>query len=101
MDVVITKNKLIRNIAKQTSQSIDEAKSFYNSLEDTIFDLLSSVNEKQNIYIKLFNGINLEGKYIPEKTKKNNLTGEVVLIESRIKPNVKITRRYCENLNKQ
>lgn len=101
MDVVITKNKLIRNIAKQTGKSVDETKNLYNSLEDTVFDLLSSVNEKQNIYIKLFNGINLEGKYIPEKTKKNNLTGEVVLIESRIKPDVKITRRYCENLNKQ
>ena len=60
---------------------------------------MSSTNENQDVCIRLFEGISLDGKYIPEKTKKNNLTGEVGLIHSKIKPKFNITRSYSEKLN--
>ena len=34
-----------------------------------------------------------------EKAKKNNLTGQVSLVESKVKPKFNITRSYCEKLN--
>lgn len=95
----VTKENIIKEIAKQTNNNISDTKTFYNALEDYIFNLLYSVNKKQDICIRLFEGISLDGTYIPEKIKKNNLTSETVLVESKIKPKFNITRSYCEKLN--
>lgn len=99
MKVIKTKENLIKEIAKQTNNNICDTKVFYNALESVIFNLLSSVDKNQDVCIRLFEGISLDGKYIPEKTKKNNLTGEASFVESRIKPKFNITRSYCEKLN--
>lgn len=96
---VIKKEKLIRDIARQTNNNIADVKIFYNTLESTIFNILSSVNMDEDVCIKLFEGVNLEGKYTSEKTKKNNLTGETHFVQSKIKPKFNITRSYCEKLN--
>ena len=96
---VITKDSLIRNIARNSNQKISDTKDFYDTLESIIFDTLSSVNKNQDVCIRLFEGISLDGIYIPEKTKKNNLTGEVSLVKSKIKPKFNITRSYCKKLN--
>lgn len=97
--IKITKENLIRNIAKETNKNISDVREVYNSLENLIFDILVSVEMNGDISIKLFEGISLDGTYISEKTKKNNLTGEVNLVESKIKPKFNITRSYCEKLN--
>ena len=99
--IKITKETLIRDIARQTNKSVGDVKDVYNVLEKTIFDILSSVDVNGDISIRLFEGISLDGTYIPEKTKQNNLTGEVSLVESKIKPKFNITRSYCEKLNNQ
>lgn len=97
--IVITKENLIRDISKQTNKNIGDVKEVYNVLEKTIFDILSSVEVNGDISIRLFEGISLDGIYVSEKTKKNNLTGELNLVESKIKPKFNITRSYCEKLN--
>lgn len=97
--IKITKECLIRDIAKQTNKNISDIKEVYNALEKTIFDILSSVDVNGDISIRLFEGISLDGFYIPEKTKKNNLTGELNLVKGKIKPKFNITRSYCEKLN--
>lgn len=97
--IVITKESLIRNIAKYTNNNIYDVREIYNALENIIFETLCSVNEEQEICIRLFEGISLDGKYISEKTKRNNLTGKVSFVESKIKPKFNITRNYCEKLN--
>lgn len=97
--IKITKENLIRDIAKQTNKNIGDVKDVYNTLEKTIFEILSSVDINGDISIRLFEGISLDGIYISEKTKQNNLTGEVSFVESKIKPKFNITRSYCEKLN--
>ena len=96
---IITKENFIRHIAKEANKTIVETKEFYNALEDVIFGLLSSVNEEKDLRIKMFEGISLDGKYVSEKEKKNNLTGEISFVNNKIKPKFKITRSYCEKLN--
>jgi nucleoid DNA-binding protein len=96
---IVTKDSLIRAIAKQSKNNLLDTKDFYNAFENVIFDILSSVNEEQDMYIKLFEGISLEGNYMEEKMKKNNFTGKVSLVPSKIKPKFNITRNYCEKLN--
>lgn len=97
--IKITKESIIKDIVKQTNQNIADVKEIYNALEDAIFEKLVSVEENRNVRIKLFEGISLDGCYVPEKTKKNNLTGKTEFVESKIKPKFNITRSYCEKLN--
>jgi nucleoid DNA-binding protein len=94
---IISKKKLIKSIRNSHTRSV--IKDIYNLIESTIFNYLCSVNRKQDISIRLFEGISLDGTYVSEKTKKNNLTGEVGFVESKIKPKFNITRSYCEKLN--
>lgn len=96
---IITKENLIKEIAKHTKQSILNTKDFYNAFENVIFDILRSVNNEQDVCIKLFEGISLDGIYTPEKMKTNNFTGEKNLVSSRIKPKFNITRSYVDKLN--
>lgn len=99
--IKITKENLIRDVAKQTNNSIQNVRNIYNSLEGLVYDILSSVNADKDVTIKLFEGIVLDGKYIPEKTKLNNLTGKTDFVERKIKPKCNISRNYCEKLNAQ
>ena len=94
---IISRKKLIKSIKNSHTKTV--IKDVYSMLEDIIFDALQSVDKKQDICIKLFDGISLDGNYVPEKTKKNNFTGEMAIIESKIKPKFNITRYYCEKLN--
>ena len=96
-NVNISKKKLIKSIKNYHTKSV--IKDVYNLLEDTIFESLSSVDKKRDVCMKLFEGISLDGTYMPEKTKKNNLTDEIIFVESKIKPKFNITRSYCEKLN--
>ena len=95
----VTKESLIREIAKQSNKNINDVKDIYNTLEKIIFDTLSSVKTDGDITIRLFEGISLDGTYVSEKTKQNNLTGKISFVESKIKPKFNITRSYCEKLN--
>lgn len=99
MKVVKTKENIIREIAKQTKKNTSDVKIIYNALEELIFGSLSSVNKDNDVCIRLFEGVSLDGIYVSEKTKKNNLTGEMGLVKSKIKPKFNITRSYCDKLN--
>ena len=93
----VSKKKLVKLIRESHTKTV--VKNVYNTLEDSIFDLLSSVDKKHDICIKLFEGVSLDGKYIPDKTKKNNLTDKTILVHGHIKPKFNITRSYREKLN--
>ena len=97
--VKFTKENIIKDIAKQTNNNICDVREIYNALENVIFDTLSSVSKDRDVCIRLFEGISLDGVYVPEKEKKNNLTGKTSFVESKIKPRFNITRSYCEKLN--
>lgn len=94
---IISKKKLIKSIKSSHTKTV--IKDIYNIFENVIFDTLSSVDKKQDVCIRLFEGISLDGKYASEKTKQNNLTKKTSLVGSKIKPKFNITRSYCEKLN--
>lgn len=96
-DGVISKKKLIKSIKNSNTKSV--IKNIYNLLENIIFNSLSSVDENQDVCIRLFEGVSIDGMYIPEHTKKINLTGESRFVESKIRPKFNITRTYCDRLN--
>lgn len=95
----VSQKKLSRLIKSSNTKMV--VKDIYDILESSIFEYLSSVDEEQDVCIKLFEGISLDGTYVEEKTKKNNLTGKVNLVPSKIKPKFNITRSYCDKLNEK
>lgn len=95
----VSQKKLSRLIKSSNTKMV--VKDIYDILESSIFEHLSSVDEEQDVCIKLFEGISLDGTYVEEKTKKNNLTGKVNLVPSKIKPKFNITRSYCDKLNEK
>ena len=92
----ITKDDLVKSIAKQSGKTQKNVREVINFLEDEIFTILSSANETQNVQIRLFEGINFESEFTPEKQRFNNLNKKVELVGSRIKPKVNISRTYNE-----
>ena len=93
----VSQKKLSRLIKSSNTKMV--VKDIYDILESSIFEHLSSVDEEQDVCIKLFEGISLDGTYVEGKVKKNNLTGKVNLVPSKIKPKFNITRSYCDKLN--
>lgn len=93
-----TKDMLIRSISDMCNKDIRTVRNIYNALEETIAKLLSSATLDTNVSIRLFEGITIDSTFIPEKTKVNNLTGEVITATSKIKPKANITRNYRNKL---
>lgn len=93
-----TREMLIKNIAKMCDENMSTIRNIYNLLEQNVARLLSDANPDTDISIRLFEGITINSTFIPEKTKVNNLTGEVITSTSKIKPKANITRSYCEKL---
>ena len=93
-----TKEKLIKELSKDCNINIKTVRDVYNALEEKIADILSSVKPNVDVSIRLFEGITIDGSFVPEKTKVNNLTGKVITSKSKIKPKANITRYYIEKL---
>ena len=93
-----TKDMLIRRISDICGKDMSTIRIVYNTLEETIANLLSSAKFDTDVSIRLFEGITLDSTYIPEKTKINNLTGKVITAASKIKPKANITRNYRNKL---
>ena len=43
--VIITKDRMIKKISAKTGRSFDTIRKFYNALEDSLAEVLSSANE--------------------------------------------------------
>ena len=96
---ITTKDNLIKNISAATEIEIPIVKAVYNGLETEIKTLLAEANKEQDVTVKVFEGISFDSTWFVGKEKKNNLTGKMYIPESKIKPKVNITRRYCEKIN--
>lgn len=97
--VTYTKDMLIKTVAKDCRIDRNTVKDVYESIEDSVSDALSSANEDRDVSIRLFEGIVLNGVYVPSHEKLNNLTGEMIVTKSKIVPKAHITRTYCDKIS--
>ena len=69
----ITKEKIIKDLAKNGNlYDIDTIRMIYKELENNIKNYLTMATPEQNVKIKLFEGMVVQGEYIQEQTKVNN-----------------------------
>lgn len=105
-----TKSMLIRDIAEKCFLSDDPVmiagvkravtitSAVYNALEAKVKELLACAAPGVDIVVKMFEGISLKGKYVPEITKQNNLTGEMMVYKAHVKPDVQFSKRFRDSL---
>lgn len=96
-----TKDMLIKDVSRECEKDKRTVHEVYDALEDEVFNILSSANSKEDVTVKLFEGIMLDSVYVPERDKVNNLTGEMITAKSKIKPKVRVTRSYCDKINRE
>lgn len=94
----IKKEQFIKMIAKKSGIDCSVVRNVYNTAENEIKNLLAKADESQDVYIKIFTGVTLHSKFVPEKEQKNNLTGETIITKNKIKVKANITKEYCEKL---
>lgn len=63
----VTQDVLINQIATKEDIDVATVRKILKSAENIIFDYLSSINPSEEVNIKLFNGININRKYIKGK----------------------------------
>ena len=94
--MTVTQEELIKRIASKEDMEVATVRKIFKSAEDFIFDYLSSTTQSDSITIKLFDGLSLECKYIPEKIMH---TYDDITCKSKIWAKPKITRYYNRKLN--
>lgn len=97
--VTYTKDMIIKTVAKDCRIDRNTVKDVYESIEDSVSDALSSANEDNDVSVRLFEGIVLNGVYVPSHEKVNNLTGNMIVTKSKIVPKAHITRTYCDKIS--
>lgn len=65
--LIITQDDLIKEISTKEDIDVATVRKVFKSADNTIFDYLSSTPPIENISIKIFNGLNLNRKYVPQK----------------------------------
>lgn len=96
---VYNKEDLIKLTSDSSGYDINVVRSIMHKLEENVLDIFTKVNPDTSVSVKLFQGINFDGIYVPEKQKRNNLTGIIENVPERIKIKSNITRNYLERVN--
>lgn len=97
-NVTYTKKMLIKRISQECRRDEKLVRLVIDTLEEDIFEILSSADKDKDVTIRLFEGISLESTYLPYRDLKNNLTGEEIVASEKVKAKANITRYYCDKL---
>lgn len=94
--LIITQEMLIQQVAESQNQDSAAIRRIFKNAEALIFNILSSTTPSEPAIIKIFDGLSLECRYIPEKTIH---TYEELHCNAKIWARPKITRHYNRKLN--
>lgn len=96
--MIITQDRLIKQIAKKEGISVSAVRNIFKSAESLIFEHLTSITPSENIVIKVLNGITLERKYLEEQKLSKGMFADVV---SKSHVNVKpyATKHFSKKVN--
>lgn len=96
----MNKDNLIELLAIELNIAKSESKKILQALEDIVFRYIKSTPIGAVGRIHLLKGFYIISCKDPEMEKKNNLTGENVLIPPRIRVRTNITKTFKEIVNK-
>lgn len=95
----INQTKLIEKICDVTAIPHNQVSAVLNCLEKNVSDRLSSATKDADVQVKLFDGLIIESKHSESKTKRNNITGETIIVPERLNVSGRITRLLEKKIN--
>ena len=95
----INQTKLIEKICDVTAIPSNQISTVLNCLEKNVSDILSSASQDRDVQVKLFDGLIIESKHSEPKTKRNNITGETIIVPERLNVSGRITRLFEKKIN--
>ena len=95
----INQTKLIEKICDTTAIPNNRVSAVLSSLEKNVSDILSSASQDRDVQVKLFDGLIIESKHSEPKTKRNNITGETIIVPERLNVSGRITRLFEKKIN--
>lgn len=96
----ISKDDLIREVAKYGGVKISTVRTCFNALEDVLLEYLSSASPTKDIKIKVVNGLDIESKYVRNIHTENPKTKEK-MITNKIRVKSKITQHFTRKINNE
>ena len=69
--------------------------------EEVVYDNLKTATETKSIVVPLFEGMIVEGVRTPQTTRRNNLTGKIITVATKIKPKATFTRTCIDKLSQE
>lgn len=97
----ISKDDVIRAVADASCLNLKNVRAVFSALENVIPTFLQEADKENDVSIKLFEGVYFEGIYCHKCQKKNNLTGKMVDMPSKIKVKPRVTKSYSDRVNEQ
>ena len=100
-NIKITKKDLAQFMSINYCIPYADVEDFISKYEETVLGVLANTNVDTDVSIKLFDGFFLHSKCIPKHTKINNLTGQVIDTQEKIKVVGKQTRKFPDIIRKK
>lgn len=91
---VYTKSDIVEIVANDCNKSIAEVRDILSTFENTVAKKLATADLNTDVCVKVFEGVTIDGVFVPEKQKMNNLTGKIITTKNKIKLKANITRNY-------
>lgn len=96
--MTITQDMLIKQIAKKEGEDVATVRRIFHAAEHFILYYLSSTSSNEDTIIKVLNGIQVEGTFIPEQIINKGMFQNVEC-PKRIKVKSNVSRHYNRKLN--
>lgn len=97
--VVISREDLIKHVAKSCKQYQSSVREVWDTTEEYVYTLLASLPEDEELVVKLFNGIRIEAEVIPAKDKYVPYAGRSYEVSEYVKLKVRFSRYLKEKIN--
>lgn len=96
--MILNQQNLIKEVAKKENLKVATVQKIFKSVEDVIFEYLSSIPSSENVIIKLFSGIILHREYVKKKKYSRGMFHDIdCKAHVTIKP--KISKHYVKKIN--
>lgn len=96
--MIITQDDLIKEISTKEGIDVATVRRVFKSAENSIFAYLSSTAPIENILIRVFRGVNINRKYIPQKNYSKGMFKDIISPEH-CRVSGTITKYYKSKIN--
>ena len=96
--MIITQDDLVKDISEKENIDLATVRKVFKSAEDIVFLYLSSTEPAENISLKIFNGLNVNRKYVGEKVYSKGMFKNLNSSEH-VNISANITKYYKNRVN--